>query len=73
MNTDEQAYKFPINVKELDEAAHCFGLLSSQGEIKVFVACLDVFLLQIQVPSGQGIFFRALSDTYGIDVQAACD
>jgi len=35
----------------LDEAAQGFELLSSQAAIKGCVACLDVYLLQIKVPS----------------------
>ena len=50
LDTEDSAYKFPDTSKELDQAAWGFPLLSSQGAIKKCDACLDRFLLQIQVP-----------------------
>jgi len=40
------ADKSPNTSEELDEAVQGFALLSSQGETKGCVACLDGFLLQ---------------------------
>ena len=72
------AYKFPNTAKELDEAAQGFECLHSQGAIKVCVACLDGYLLQIKVPSSSETgnvkaCFSFHYQTYGINVQAACD
>jgi len=62
----------------LDEAAQGFESLSSHGAIKGCVACLDSFLLQIKVPSKSETgnvkaYFSGHYQTYGINVQAACD
>jgi len=52
--------------------------LSSQGAIKGCVACLDWFLLKIKVPAKDETgnvkaYFSGHYQTYGINVQAACD
>jgi len=61
------------SAKELDETAQGFESLSSQGAIKGCVA-----LLQIKVPSSSETgnvkaYFSGSYQTYGINVQAACD
>ena len=45
LGSEELSYKFPSTVKELEEAAQGFELLSTQAAIKGFVACLDGYLL----------------------------
>ena len=68
----------PITAKELYEAAQGFESLRSQAEIKGCVACLDGYLLQIKVPASSETgnfkpYFSGHYQTYGINVQAACD
>jgi len=78
LDSEELAYKFPSIAKELEEAAQGFELLSTQAVIKGCVACLDGYLLQIRVPSSTETgnveaYFSGHYQTYGINVQAACD
>jgi len=78
LDSEELAYKFPSTAKELEEAAQGFELLSTQAAIKGCVACLDGYLLQIKVPSrtetgNVKAYFSGHYQTYGINVQAACD
>ena len=72
------AYKFQETEQELNEAAQGFAALSSLGVIKGCVASLDGFLLQIKVPAKDETgdvkaYFSGHYQTYGINVQAACD
>jgi len=78
MDSTELAYKFPETAQELNEAAQGFEALSSHGAIKGCVACLDGYLLQIKVPAKSETgnvkaYFSGHYQTYGINVQAACD
>ena len=78
LNANELSYKFPSTQTELDAAARNFEALSSHGAIKGCVACLDGYLLRIQVPSTRETgnvkaYFSGHYQTYGINVQAACD
>ena len=78
LESEDLAYKFPSTEKELDEAAQGFESLSTQAEIKGCVACLDEYLLQIKVPSSNETgnvkaYYSGHYQTYGINVQAACD
>jgi len=72
------AYKFPETEQELNEAAQDFATLGSHGSIKGCVACLDSYLLQIKVPAktetgNVRVYFSGYYQTYGINMQAACD
>jgi len=74
----ELAYMFPETEQELNEAAHGFTTMSSHGAIQGCVACLDGYLLQIKVPAkaetgNVKVYFSGHYQTYGINVQAACD
>jgi len=51
LDFEAMAYKFPSTVKELEEAAQGFELLSTQAAIKGCVEYLDGHLLQIKVPA----------------------
>jgi len=78
LGSEDLAYKFPSTEKELDEAAQGFESLSTQATIKGCVACLDGYLLQIKVPSRSETgnvksYFSGHYQTYGINIQAACD
>jgi len=78
LGSEELSYKFPSTAKELEEAAQGFESLSTQAAIKGCVACLDGYLLQIKVPSSTETgnvkaYFSGYYQTYGINVQAACD
>ena len=62
----------------MDEVAQGFESLSTQAAIKACVACLDEYLLQIKVPSSRetgnvNAYFSGHYQTYGINVQTACD
>jgi len=74
----ELSCKFPSTAKELEEAAQGFELLRTQAAIKGCVACLDGYLLRIRVPSSTETgdvkaYFSGHYQTYGINVQVACD
>ena len=72
----ELSYSFPTGVEEINSAAQEFEALSSKGAIKGCVACIDGFLLQIQVPASRetGNVKAYFSGHYqGVNVQAACD
>ena len=78
LDSEVLAYRFPNIAKELDEAALSFKSLSSQGAIRGCIACLDGYLLWIIVPSSSETgnvkaYFSGHYQTYGINVQAACD
>jgi len=51
LGSEDLAYKFPSTEKELDEAAQGFESLSTQAAINGCVACLDGYLIQVEVPS----------------------
>ena len=75
LESEDLAYKFPSTAKEVDDASQGFEALSSQAAIKGYVACLDVYLLQIKVPSSSETdnlkaYFSGHYQTYGINVQA---
>ena len=76
--SDELSYSFPQGEEEIASAARKFEALSSNGAIKGCVACLDGYLLGIQVPSSKETgnvkaYFSGHYQAYGINVQAACD
>ena len=76
--SDELSYSFPTGVEEINSAAQEFEALSSKGAIKGCVACIDGFLLQIQVPASRETgnvkaYFSGHYQAYGVNVQAACD
>jgi len=51
LESEDLAHKFPSTAMEVDEATHGFESMSSQAAIKVCVACLDGYLLQINILS----------------------
>ena len=62
----------------IESAAREFEALSSNGGIKGCVACLDGYLLGIQVPAiretrNVKAYFSGHYQSYGINIQAACD
>jgi hypothetical protein len=70
--------KFPASVDECRDAALGFQSISQQGCIWNCVAVLDGYHLQIQTPSRAEArnvrsFFSGHYQTYGVNVQAACD
>jgi len=78
LESEDLTYKFPSTEKELDEAAQGFESLSIQAAINGCVSCLDGYFLQIKVPSSSETgnvkaYFSGHYQTYGINVQAACD
>jgi len=78
LESEDLAYKFPSTDKELDGAAQEFEALRTQAATKGCVAFIDEYLLQIKVPSSNETgnvkaYFSGHNQTYGINVQAACD
>ena len=78
LESEDLSYKFPSTVKELDDAAQGFESLTTQAAIKGCVACMVGYLLQIKVPSSSETgnvkaYFSGHYQTYGINVQAACN
>jgi hypothetical protein len=71
-------YHFPKTSTEMQTAADGFKAISSNNAIEGCVACIDGFLLKIKVPASKEVgnvksFFSGHYQTYGINVQAACD
>ena len=69
---------FPVTKDEIDKSASDFQQLSSDGIIDGCVACVDGLLLPIKIPSKKETgnvlaYFSGHYNTYGINVQAACD
>jgi len=78
LESEDLAYKLPSTEKQLDEAAQGFESFSTHAAINGCVACLDGYLLQIKVPSSSATgnvkaYFPGHYQTYGINIQAACD
>ncbi len=70
--------KFPATIDDARDAALGFQTISQQGCIWNCVAVLDGYHLQIQTPSKTEAknvksFFSGHYQTYGINIQAACD
>jgi DDE superfamily endonuclease len=75
LQSTELAYCFPT---DLEAASREFSNISSHGAIYGCVACVDGYLLRIQVPSSKETpnvksFYSGHYQTYGMNVQAACD
>jgi hypothetical protein len=75
---DELEISFPSSDTDLQAAADGFKSVSSHGVIDGCVGCLDGILLKIQTPASKDVgnvksFFSGHYQTYGINVQAACD
>ena len=75
---DEFEISFPSTETDLQAAADGFKSISSHGIIDGCVGCLDGILLKIQTPTSKEVgnvksFFSGHYQTYGINVQAACD
>jgi hypothetical protein len=75
---DEFEIEFPSNNTDLEATAEGFKSISSHGILDGCVGCLDGILLKIQTPSSNEVgnvksFFSGHYQTYGINVQAACD
>jgi DDE superfamily endonuclease len=71
-------YHFPRTTEEIDQAASAFQDCSAHNVLQGCVACLDGLLLRIQPPSADETghvksYFSGHYQTYGINVQAACD
>ena len=77
MESDELSYCFPEG-EAIQSAAQEFEALSSNGAIKGCVACLDGYLLGIQVPATRETgnvkaYFSGHYQSYDINIQAFCD
>jgi hypothetical protein len=75
---DSLSFSFPTSDADLQGAADGFKSVSSNGVIDGCVACVDGILLKIQTPAASEVgnvksFFSGHYQTFGIDVQAACD
>jgi hypothetical protein len=75
LQSAELAYRFPT---DLEAASREFGEISAHGAMFGCVACVDGYLLRIQVPSSKETpnvkaFYSGHYNTYGMNVQAACD
>ena len=71
-------FSFPTTEADLQAAADGFKSISSNGVIDGCIACVDGILLKIQTPREAEVgnvkaFFSGHYQTYGINVQAACD
>ena len=69
---------FPSTDAEIRAASTEFRSLSSNGVIDGCVGCIDGLLMKIQTPSKSKTgnvksFFSGHYQTYGINIQAACD
>jgi hypothetical protein len=78
LQCDDLAISFPKTKADIDKSAADFQLISSDGIIDGCVACVDGLLVPIQVPSKKETgnvlaYFSGHYNTYGINVQAACD
>ena len=78
LSCDRLKYKFPETVEEIEQAASSFAEMSTHEVIDGCVGCVDGFLLQIQTPrkdetGNVKAYFSGHYQTYGINVQAACD
>ena len=74
---DELSFTFPSG-EGISIAARQFRSISSNDAIHGCVACLDGFLMLIQTPSSKETghvksYFSGHYQTYGINIQAACD
>jgi hypothetical protein len=74
----ELSIKFPTTSDEVIEAGRGFQTISSQGCIWNCVSVVDGYHLQIQTPSKTEVrnvrsFFSGHYQTYGLNIQAACD
>jgi DDE superfamily endonuclease len=70
--------KFPSTIEEAGDAALGFQSISTQGCIWNCVAAIDGYHLQITTPSKKEAknvksFFSGHYQTYGVNIQAACD
>ena len=77
-SSDILSIKFPTTPDDARDAALGFQSISQQGCIWNCVAVLDGYHLQIQTPSKTEArnvrsFFSGHYQTYGVNVQAACD
>jgi hypothetical protein len=78
LQAEQLQYSFPSSNDELNQDCSDFKAISSNGVIDGCVACLDGMLLQIQTPTAAEtghvkLYFSGHYQTYGINVQAACD
>ena len=72
------AFSLPVTATEIADALTAFKAISSKGVIDGCVGCVDGLLMKIQTPSNSEVgnvksFFSGHYQTYGINVQAACD
>jgi DDE superfamily endonuclease len=75
---EQMGMKFPQTANEACEAALGFKSISRNGCIKNCVSVIDGYHLQIQTPSKKEVknvrsFFSGHYQTYGVNVQAACN
>jgi DDE superfamily endonuclease len=75
---EELDYKFPETMEEISQAAADFKKCSTNEFISGCVACVDGMLLQINTPNHKETghvksYFSGHYQTYGINIQAACD
>jgi hypothetical protein len=75
---EELAFSFPSTDAEISAASMAFKSISSNGVIDGCVGCVDGLLMKIQTPSSSEAgnvksFFSGHYQTFGINIQAACD
>jgi hypothetical protein len=74
----QMAIEFPNTVEKVKEAAKGFQSISTQGCIWNCVSVLDGYHLQTQTPPRSQVdnvrsYFSGHYQTYGVNIQAACD
>ena len=75
---EDLSFSFPSTDEELQKIADGFRALSTKEVINGCVGCVDGLLLKVRTPSSKEVgnvkaFFSGHYQTYGINVQAACD
>lgn len=78
LQCDGLSYSFPSDNASIAAAAMEWKEYSTSGIVSGCVACMDGLLLQIQTPPSKDTgnvkaYFSGHYQTYGINVQAACD
>jgi hypothetical protein len=79
LRCDDLSFSFPSTDEELQKIADGFRALSTQEAVDGCVGCVDGLLLKVRTPSSKEAggnvkaYFSGHYQTYGINVQAACD
>ena len=79
LRCDDLSFSFPSTDEELQKIADGFRALSTQEVVDGCVGCVDGLLLKVRTPSSKEAggnvkaYFSGHYQTYGINIQAACD